>query len=540
MTKLDVDQRRSEIVRSYFTNPSQALELAQQLLQETIKTGKPELQIQAYFSCAEAYDFLGRHDEMTDCMNKAQQHFDDLESEEERAYFLSMLGTYYAAKGDFAKGYAPLYQALAIQECLEPEGTRLAQTIASLGFLHESASEYEEALEYYLRSLRLYESYGSEASLSQAYTGVGNVYIELRMPEKASAYYNKGLTSCNAIGNKLSAAFILDKMGFVCLEQKKAPKALEYFEAALEGWRELSSELNFAATLANSAHAHIQLGNSIEAMKRSHEALKIAEGQQDEILCMMTSLDLGMQYHQREDFEQAVRYTRQSLRLAQKRNMRSTIADAHKQLAEVYENSADLNNALEHFKQYTALREEILSTKKQESIANLELRHKLAQAERDRQILALESEKAAREVAGKTKELSAMAISITQRNAALMTLRNLARPFAESARGKTKQLAGAILDNIDNTVNNYAAKQIFEEQFEGVFQDFVQKLKTRAPKLTPAEIKICVMIRLDLSTKQIAEALFIALETAKLHRKHIRKKLGLSPDQNLSSFLLGL
>lgn len=60
-------------------------------------------------------------------------------------------------------------------------------------------------------------------------------------------------------------------------------------------------------------------------------------------------------------------------------------------------------------------------------------------------------------------------------------------------------------------------------------------------QLTPVEIQVASMIKQGLSTKDIATALSLSPETISVHRKHIRKKLGLSSKAaNLRSHLMSL
>jgi PAS domain S-box-containing protein len=60
-------------------------------------------------------------------------------------------------------------------------------------------------------------------------------------------------------------------------------------------------------------------------------------------------------------------------------------------------------------------------------------------------------------------------------------------------------------------------------------------------QLTPVEIQVASMIKQGLSTKDIATSLSISPETINVHRKHIRKKLGLgNKADNLRSHLMSL
>jgi PAS domain S-box-containing protein len=60
-------------------------------------------------------------------------------------------------------------------------------------------------------------------------------------------------------------------------------------------------------------------------------------------------------------------------------------------------------------------------------------------------------------------------------------------------------------------------------------------------KLTPSEVQVASLIRQGLSTKLIAATLHLSTGTVCIHRKHIRKKLGLiGSDDNLYGYLLSL
>ncbi len=80
----------------------------------------------------------------------------------------------------------------------------------------------------------------------------------------------------------------------------------------------------------------------------------------------------------------------------------------------------------------------------------------------------------------------------------------------------------------------------FELRFTGVYEDFYQKLAQLAPDLTPNELKICALIRLAISTKEMAQLTNRSLGTLENTRISIRKKLRLDNQTNLQQFLMGL
>lgn len=67
---------------------------------------------------------------------------------------------------------------------------------------------------------------------------------------------------------------------------------------------------------------------------------------------------------------------------------------------------------------------------------------------------------------------------------------------------------------------------------------FIHKLLEKHPNLTPAEIKLCYMLRLNLSTKDISNLIFKTQEVVRLSRNRLRKKLQLNSSENLTGYLL--
>lgn len=78
----------------------------------------------------------------------------------------------------------------------------------------------------------------------------------------------------------------------------------------------------------------------------------------------------------------------------------------------------------------------------------------------------------------------------------------------------------------------------FELSYSGVHEEFFIRLKELCPELTPNEIKICSLIRLNLSTKEIAQITHRTPGRIDNIRSIIRKKINLEADKNLTTFLM--
>ena len=77
----------------------------------------------------------------------------------------------------------------------------------------------------------------------------------------------------------------------------------------------------------------------------------------------------------------------------------------------------------------------------------------------------------------------------------------------------------------------------FEKWFTKIHTGFIKTLAKDHPTLTAREIKVCVLLRLNLMSKEIASIMNIEPASVDVHRYRIRKKLGLGQDENLANYL---
>jgi DNA-binding CsgD family transcriptional regulator len=80
----------------------------------------------------------------------------------------------------------------------------------------------------------------------------------------------------------------------------------------------------------------------------------------------------------------------------------------------------------------------------------------------------------------------------------------------------------------------------FFGNFEKAYPNFTKTLQRRIPDISANELKLCALLRLNLSSKEIAQLLNINPESVNKARYRIRKKMGLSREQDLSSILISI
>ena len=70
--------------------------------------------------------------------------------------------------------------------------------------------------------------------------------------------------------------------------------------------------------------------------------------------------------------------------------------------------------------------------------------------------------------------------------------------------------------------------------------DFLTKIKTTYPELSARELRLCSYLKLNISSKELANYLGISIRGVESLRYRVRKKMGLSKEQDLTEFIFCL
>lgn len=168
--------------------------------------------------------------------------------------------------------------------------------------------------------------------------------------------------------------------------------------------------------------------------------------------------------------------------------------------------------------------------KHQREILEMELKteNELNIQEYEKHILELELQTKSSEVAGKS-------LSIAKQSEMIDNIQNILNTEKDFNKLKS-EIKKAIKIN---EVNKHEW-EIFETNLNQIHNEFIINLTKKFPNLTPKDIKLCVYLKMNLSSKEIAPMMNISFRGVELHRYRLRKKLDLTQDENLSKFLLSL
>ena len=77
----------------------------------------------------------------------------------------------------------------------------------------------------------------------------------------------------------------------------------------------------------------------------------------------------------------------------------------------------------------------------------------------------------------------------------------------------------------------------FEARFTSINESFYEKIRAKYPNLGQTDLKLCALVKLGFSSKEMSSLLGITIESVHTSRYRLRKKLNLEKGENLIDFM---
>ena len=163
---------------------------------------------------------------------------------------------------------------------------------------------------------------------------------------------------------------------------------------------------------------------------------------------------------------------------------------------------------------------------------------RVAQIDRqEREITSLKNDRLEADLVYKGKQLASASMMIINHSEFLKGLRTTIQ--SQILNGKINRTEGNnLLNQINNNITDEAEWDRFQENFDLIHENFFRRLKAEYPSLTPTDLKLCSLLRLNYTTKEIAEMLNLSVRGVETARYRLRKKLGLTETDNLVNFMI--
>ena len=156
--------------------------------------------------------------------------------------------------------------------------------------------------------------------------------------------------------------------------------------------------------------------------------------------------------------------------------------------------------------------------------------------ENERELMRMRNEQLSLDVDTKNRELAVSSMSLNSKNELLAFIKEDLKKTSDDGNRSIK----SVISTINKNISEDDSWKVFKEAFDSADKDFLKKIKTSHPSLTPNDLRLCAYLRLNLSSKEIAPLLNISVRSVEIKRYRLRKKMDLPHEQGLVEYILSV
>lgn len=502
----------------------------------------------------------GTYEEALEYYGKAEEYFHLLSDTDGIMKVWNNTGIILYQTGDFEKAMGYFVKVLPYNES-KGSSQALADNYTNMAIILEVQKDLANATRYKLKALEVSRETNDPKSEMQALANLGTLYYNAANYDSAISYDLMALPLAEQIGDKYTEAFILNNLAECALAKNYIAQAEAYLFKALEIRRQIEDPLGQAISL------------------RIYGVIQENKGQ----------------------FGKALDAYKDALALAKEINSKEQEMNCHEQMAYAYKSQKQIDQAFYHLQQYRSLKDSLFSEKQNAKIRELEFKYENSKkeaklleqqlqlkqselsraatkrnmwvmtglgglllmimgslylnaqrkrklekhlAKKDQEMLelslkneALQKEKLQQEVSYKNKEITTLALMMASKRS---TIEELESQVAVLKGQPTEELPGKISTLLKELqIKRSMEKEMdeFDQYVHQVCEGFFERLQNLYPDITRTEKRLAALLRMELSSKEIASIMNISPKSVDMGRYRLRKKMNIDSEERLVNSL---
>ncbi len=493
---------------------------------------------------------------------------------------------FYSGK-NYIKAIEYLKKALYVAKKIH-DINEVAYLLGDIGKCYREISDYPEALKYYFESLKIFREANNKYGIAGISNAIGVTYSNLGNHTQSLNFYLQSLNIYKNIGDSIGIARLYNNIGGVYLNENKFSEALDYYFKALE-IKKYNKDTNMIIYLNNNiGMVYLTQKKYSEALDYFNKSLELNKNNIDYSTAAHALANIGTVYKELKNYNTALSYLKKSLNMYIFINDKVNVNGNYREISEVYENLSDYKNAYINFKLHKIYYDSIFNEENNNKLTNLQAKYTIEKNEelRKKEFELLKSKNKIKTIenqaliaisffilfigfsfyrqqrlkikknqaeleASKIKELHLkndikyknnelinLATHIIEKNKFLNVLiRDIKKINFTHNDKKISDNNNEIIKLINKNLVTEKDQDEFEKHIEQISQNFYKNLDKKYPDLTNNEKRLCTLIRLGISSKEISLILNIEPRSVIVNRYRLRKKFHLESDENLQEFL---
>jgi len=411
----------------------------------------------------------------------------------------------------------------------------------SIGEICRLRGDLEAAIIHFHNAIKINKLISSDKALAVNYNNIGLSYLGLNNLDSSAYYLNYSLKKIEATDLKIRKDAINISFGKLYIKRKEYQKALSFFVALTE--KDLSDHPDKVELYRDAYEGIWQCQEHLGDYKEALWAYKKYQFFNSKILDYSKQADIFQNQImiERVAHKKEVTSLNEQLALEQKYKKVLLILFAGILLLMIlatyilWLRNKSIKQKVELETNKNKIQDLELDKLK---LSRDQLKLELIQSEQEKKIKHLERLNLEKQIDSKNRELTSTAIHILNKNEILSDINDKISLMALNVNEELKKPFSQINNLISDSLRLDNDWDIFKKHFTDVHPDFFEVLIKRYPDLTTDELKLCAYLKIQLSSKEIARLINVSVSAVNKRRNRMRKKLNISPKDDLYEFLL--
>lgn len=254
-----------------------------------------------------------------------------------------------------------------------------------MGLLYLNQGSYPDALQYFLKALKVREAIRDTLGIANSLNRIGLVYYAQQDFNSAKKYYGQVLEIGKQSGDTATIAMAYGNLGSVYKDIGQRDEALKATLKALKLYEALRDSEEIAGKLNNIGLIYIDQAKYDLALANFLKSLAICESIGDKITAAETYVNIGFVYEMQGNYNESVKFRNKAVRIAREVNYAYILKAAYAGLITSHIKLKD-PQAEKYFDLYTAVSDSIYSSENAQKIAEMQTKYETEKKEQEIQL----------------------------------------------------------------------------------------------------------------------------------------------------------
>lgn len=408
-------------------------------------------------------------------------------------------------------------------DCIKGRGhaDERAWALLTMGIAYQRLGDPYRALTSYQEAETLIVKQGEKNHISNIRMSIGTALGELGRKEEALEMFNEALNLRLSIGGGFHTGLIMGNIAKILHQLGRYAKALPRWDEAEVYFKEAGGMQFWAHTIAGKA-------DTLREMKRPDDAVALLLGILPETTSLTRSLQVGLHlslsraYADLRQWEESLNSLNNAAELLTDSTDHTQHVELHSGFHLAYKTLGDTASALHHHEQVLHHRDKSLNELSTARMAEWKALYQVDRLRHETDALAAENAR--------------LQEALDQIRAAHDQLANRSERCMQLSKEMLGHMPAQHTGRFSRLLRS-TERQFTDSDADSTIRD---RISNAHPTLTPAELRVCGMVALGWSGKEIADRLGITVKGVDKHRLSIRKKIALPKSVTLQVYLEGL